>query len=212
MFDQIGCRRWSLPAALWLAHGSGTCLAQGTGVIYGTVTDPSGAGVGGASVEAVLTERGTIRHGITGAAGEYVLSAMPIGTYEIRVTAAGFQQFHRQSVTLTANQNLRVDAALTVGNISESITIKAEAPLVDSRSVGDGYPDRRPPVDGVADQRPQRDFPGGTAPGASDVSAPQTFTGDRSGPTVSMSGTQGELQPFSFRRPGLIRPCSAIRA
>src|SRR5271165_4362663 len=92
----------------------GLCLAQGTGTIYGTVTDPSGAAIAGAKVEAVLTDRGTTRDGSTGATGEYVFSAMPIGAYEIRVSATGFQQ-SRRTVTLDANQNVRADAALTVG-------------------------------------------------------------------------------------------------
>lgn len=69
---------------------SAVCLAQGTGVIYGTVSDPSGAGVAGAKVEAFLTGRGTIRTGTTTTSGEYVFAAMPIGAWEIRVTAAGF--------------------------------------------------------------------------------------------------------------------------
>ena len=173
-------------------------MAQGTGVIYGTVTDPSGAGVAGAKIEAVLTERGTTRPGTTGAAGEYVLSAMPIGTYEIRVAATGFQQFRRQSVTLTASQNLRVDATLTVGSISESITVQAEAPLIDSRSAVMGT---------LIDDRRLTELPTNgrnvislalLLPGASDVSAPQTFTGDRSGPTVSMSGTKANFNLFLF--------------
>ncbi len=174
------------------------CPAQGTGVIYGTVTDPSGAGIAGASVEAVLTERGTTRSGTTGATGDYVFAAMPIGTYEIRVSVAGFQQFNRQSVTLTANQNLRVDAMLTVGNVSESITVQAEAPLIDSRTAVMGT---------MIDDRRLTELPTNgrniislalLVPGTSSVSDPQTFTGDRSGPTVSMSGTKANFNLFLF--------------
>src|SRR5207237_1451864 len=97
----------SLLAALSALLLSGTCMAQGNGVIYGTVTDPSGAGVAGAKVEAFLIGRGTTRTGTTSASGEYVFPAMPIGAWEIRVTAAGFQQFRRPAVTLDANQNVR---------------------------------------------------------------------------------------------------------
>ena len=77
----------------------GTCLAQGTGVIYGTVTGASGAGVAGAKVKAVLTDRGTTRDGTTSAAGGYVFSAMPIGVYSVEVTAPGFELFRRVSLT-----------------------------------------------------------------------------------------------------------------
>jgi outer membrane receptor protein involved in Fe transport len=188
-------RHWALSLALF---SSGICLAQGTGVIYGTVTDPSGAGVAGAKVEAVLTERGSTRSGITGVTGDYVFSAMPIGAYEIRVTAAGFQQFRRSSVTLDANQNVRADAALTVGSINESVTVTAQAPLVDSRSAVMGT---------LIDDRRLTELPingrnvislAALLPGASDVSTSQTFTGDRSGPTVSMSGTKANFNLFLF--------------
>ncbi|MGI8745649.1 MAG: TonB-dependent receptor [Bryobacteraceae bacterium] len=177
---------------------SGICLAQGTGVIYGTVKDPSGAGIAGAQVKAVLTDRGTTRAGSTGTAGEYVFSAMPIGAYDIQITAPGFQQFRRQPVTLDANQNVRVDAALAVGSISESVTITAQAPLVDSRSAVMGT---------LIDGRRLTELPtngrniislAALVPGVSDVSAPQTFTGDRSGPSVSMSGTKSNFNLFLF--------------
>ena len=70
---------------------------------------------------------------------------MPIGSYDFRVSAAGFQEFRRQPVTLNANQNVRIDAALTLSGTAESITIKAEGELVDSRSAVMGTPidDRR---------------------------------------------------------------------
>ncbi len=181
--------------ALLLAGG---CLAQDTGTIYGTVTDPSGAGVAGAQVKAVLIERGTARNTTTGATGEYVFSLMPIGKYEIQVTAAGFQQFRRESITLNANENVRADAALTLGSTRESITVTGEAPLVDSRSAVMGT---------LIDDRRLTELPtngrniislASLLPGASDVSAPQTFTGDRSGPTVSMSGTKANSNLFLF--------------
>jgi len=199
MFNPIDFQRWLPPVILSFAiFSTGTCLAQGTGVMYGTVKDPSGAAVAGATVEAVLTDRGTSRTGTTGVSGDYVFSAMPIGSYEIRVSAPGFQEFRQQSVTLNANQNVRVDAALTLGSATESITIKAEATLVDSRSavMGTLIDDRRLtelPIDG----RTVISL-AALLPGASQVSAPQTFTGDRSGPTVSMSGTRSNYNLFLF--------------
>ncbi len=175
-----------------------TCRAQGIGLMYGTVTDPSGAGIAGAKVEAILTNRGTSRTVNSSATGEYVLPAMPIGTYEIRVSADGFQQFVQQAVSLNANQNLRVDAALVVGSISQSVTVNAEATLVDSRSAVMGT---------LIDDRRLVDLPtngrnviglASLLPGVSGVSAPQTFTGDRSGPSVSMSGTKSNMNLFLF--------------
>ncbi|MBV9082776.1 MAG: carboxypeptidase regulatory-like domain-containing protein, partial [Acidobacteriaceae bacterium] len=177
---------------------TGTCCGQGIGTIYGTVTDPSGAAIAGARVTAVLTARGTTREGTTTATGEYAFAALPIGTYDVRVTAPGFQQFQHQGVTLDANQNVRVDASLNVGNVNEAVTVTAEAPLVENRSATMGT---------LIDERRIVDLPTNgrnvislatLLPGVSDVSAPQTFTGDRSGPTVSMSGTKGNMNLFLF--------------
>jgi outer membrane receptor protein involved in Fe transport len=176
---------------------SASLFAQGVGAIYGTVTDPSGAAIPGAKVEAVLTDRGTTRNGVTNSTGDYVFAAMPIGTYEIRVSASGFQQFHR-SVTLDANQNLRADASLTVGSITDSVSVTAEAPLVDSRSAVmgtliDGRQVTEMPINGrnVIDLAL-------LVPGVSQVSTSQSFTGDRSGATVSMSGTKSNFNLFLF--------------
>src|SRR5258706_12087361 len=95
--------RSGLTAFAFALFISGLCHAQGTGVIYGTVSDPSGAGIAGAKVEAVLTDRGTTRSAVAAATGDYIFSAMPIGVYEVRVSAPGFQQFRRTSVTLDAH-------------------------------------------------------------------------------------------------------------
>ncbi len=175
-----------------------TGFAQGTGVIYGTVSDESGAGVPGATITAVITDRGTTRSTTSGANGEYVFPAMPIGSYRVQVTLQGFQQFQRDNVTLNANDNIRVDAKLTLGSVTESVSVTVEPPHVDTRSAVMGT---------LLDGRRLTDLPtngrniislASLVPGVSDVSAPQTFTGDRSGPTVSMSGTKANANLFLF--------------
>jgi len=184
---------------LILALVSGvSALGQGTGTIHGVITDPSGAAIVGAQVTATLTGRGTTRTVTSGAQGAYVVPLLPVGTYQISIEAKGFKTFVQQGVDLAANENSRVDAALQVGSLSESVTVTAEAPLVDSRSSGMGT---------LIDSRRVLELPMngrsiiGLAvllPGASQVSAPQTFTQDRSGPTVSMSGSRGAQNLFLF--------------
>jgi outer membrane receptor protein involved in Fe transport len=176
----------------------GAASAQGTGTLYGTVTDPSGAVVAAARVDAVLTERGAVRTVTTDANGQYVFSLMPIGSYEINVEATGFRRFRRSGVTLDANQNVRVDAALVLGSITEAVTISANATPVESRSAM---------LDSLIEDRRLTELPINgrnivsllsILPGASQVSAPQTFTGDRSGPTVSVSGSRENANLFLF--------------
>ncbi len=173
-------------------------FAQGTGTIHGTVKDPSGLPIPGASVQATLESRGTQRSAATDSRGDYVLLLLPIGAYTIQAEAQGFKTFRQEGVTLNANENVRVDAQLAVGSISESVSVTAEAPLVDSRSSTVGT---------LIDPRRVLDLPingrnvialAGLLPGVSQVSAPQTFTGDRSGPTVSVSGSRTTQNLFLF--------------
>ncbi|HEU0141230.1 MAG TPA: carboxypeptidase regulatory-like domain-containing protein, partial [Bryobacteraceae bacterium] len=177
---------------------AGVCFAQGTGTITGNVTDPSGLAAAGATVTALLEERGTTRTISVDDRGVYVLPLLPVGTYTIKVEAQGFKTFSQSGVTLTLNQNVRVDARLEVGAVSEAISITAEAPLVDSRSAQLGT---------LVDSRRVTELPTNgrnvislavLLPGATSISAPQTFTGDRSGPTVSMSGSRGNQNAFLF--------------
>lgn len=172
--------------------------AQGNGTIHGTVLDPAGAAIAGAKVRVLLDERGTTREFATEATGDFVFPALAIGTYSITVEAQGFKAFRRTGVTLTTEQNVRIDVSLQIGNVNESISVTAEAPLIDSRSSVIGT---------LIDSRRVTDLPlngrniiglATLLPGATNVSAPQTFTGDRSGPTLNVSGSRGNQNLFLF--------------
>src|SRR3954471_24684075 len=128
-----GSMRWQF-YLLFLSLGAACMHAQGTGTIHGTIVDPADLPVANVHVKATLAERGLVRTAITDPQGGYVLPSLPIGTYEIDVEQQGFKTFHQGGIELTANQNARVDAKLEVGNISQSVSVTAEAPLVDSRS------------------------------------------------------------------------------
>jgi outer membrane receptor protein involved in Fe transport len=172
--------------------------AQGNGTIHGTVLDPTGAGVPGAKVTALLDERGTTRDLTTTPGGDFVFPSLAIGTYTLTVEAQGFKTARQSGLTLTTEQNLRVDIALQIGNLTESVSVTTEAPLIDSRSSVIGT---------LIDSRRVTDLPlngrniiglAALLPGATNVAAPQTFTGDRSGPTLNVSGSRGNQNLFLF--------------
>ena len=178
--------------------GDTSAFGQGTGTIHGIITDPSGAAIAGAQITATLSGRGTTRTVTSDVQGAYVMPLLPVGAWKIGIEAKGFKAFVQQEVHLASNENVRVDANLQVGSLNEVVTVSAEAPLVDSRSsvMGTLIDSRRVlelPMNG-------RSIIGLAVllPGASQVSAPQTFTGDRSGPTVSMSGSKGAQNLFLF--------------
>ncbi|HEY1757624.1 MAG TPA: TonB-dependent receptor [Bryobacteraceae bacterium] len=110
-------------------------MAQSTtGTITGTVSDPAKAVVPGAPVEAKNTGTGSVYKAATSATGNYTITELPTGTYEISVLAPGFKKEVRGNVQVEALTTFRVDFALQVGTASESVTITAEAPELKTES------------------------------------------------------------------------------
>ncbi len=101
--------------------------AQDTGYISGTVTDKSGAAVGGAEVVITNTAGSLTRTTTTNSDGAYVVPGLAGAAYNIVVTAKGFQKFTAQNVVLDVAQKARVDVQLTVGAISEEIVVSGES-------------------------------------------------------------------------------------
>ena len=105
-----------------------------TAAIVGTVSDPSGAPVKGATVTATDTERGTPWTAQTNDSGGYNLLRLPIGRYSLKVTAAGFDTSLEPPFTLVLNQTARVDVRLKVGKISETVEVSGAAPILQTQS------------------------------------------------------------------------------
>jgi len=100
------------------------------GTITGTVTDPSGALVPQAQITATNMDTGVPTQGVTNEVGLYRFSNIPIGRYEIKISAPGFKTHTRSGVTLTVAQTLRLDVTLETGTVQESVTVSAEASLL----------------------------------------------------------------------------------
>src|SRR5579884_2527003 len=110
------------------------CRAQSNlAAISGIVTDQQGGVVPDAAVVATSVETGVQTSAQTNAAGFYRLQNLPIGAYDVSVEHPGFRRYVRR-VTLTTGEQLGLDVGLTVGTTGESITVTAEAPLIESRT------------------------------------------------------------------------------
>ena len=101
-----------------------------TAGIFGTVTDRTGAVVGGAEVTVVNTETNFTRSGKSEANGEYSFTALPLGSYKVEASLQGFKKYVQSGVVLDVSRNARVDMVLDVGALTESVSITADAPLV----------------------------------------------------------------------------------
>lgn len=100
--------------------------AQNNGLISGTVSDKSGAAIVGAQVVLANTGGNLTRTTETNGDGLYVASALPPGTYNVSVTAKGFQRFEAKGVVLDVAQKARLDVTLTVGTITEEVVVSGE--------------------------------------------------------------------------------------
>ncbi|HUA18890.1 MAG TPA: TonB-dependent receptor [Bryobacteraceae bacterium] len=106
----------------------------GTGTITGTVTDPTGLAVPGANVQATNVETGAVYPVASTAAGNYTISNLPVGTYTLSVKVQGFKTYTHTNLAVTAAQIIRQDVPLEVGAASESVTVAAQASLLQTES------------------------------------------------------------------------------
>jgi hypothetical protein len=103
-----------------------------TASITGTVADPSGAAMVGATVTATSQERGLTYTGVTNDSGLYRIAQLPVGTYGLKVEKSGFALASYPAFVLTLNQVARVDVTMKVGQTSETVEVTGTAPVMET--------------------------------------------------------------------------------
>jgi Carboxypeptidase regulatory-like domain len=104
-----------------------------TAAIVGTVTDPSGAPIKGATVVARDTERGVVWTAQTNDSGSFNILRLPVGTYTAEATAAGFEKTAYPPFTLVLNQTGRLNFQMKVGKVSETVEVTGSAPVLQTQ-------------------------------------------------------------------------------
>src|SRR6185503_1848830 len=125
----------SMAAIAFLGLASWASIAsagQADASIYGLVTDESGAVLPGVTVS-VTSPALQVRTvtAVTAADGEYRITPLPIGVYQIEYTLQGFQTVRQEGTRLSVGFAARVDVKMHVGNLEETVTVTAAAPIVD---------------------------------------------------------------------------------
>ncbi len=100
------------------------------GSMLGTITDSSDAAVVNAAVTITETRTGISNTTTTNTSGNYVFSNIQDGVYQIEATLSGFKKVVREGVEVKVNTTVRVDLTMEVGNVSETVSVTAEAPLL----------------------------------------------------------------------------------
>ena len=105
-----------------------------SGTILGSVTDPTGAMITGAKVTILNEGTGLTRTVTTNSSGEYVAPSLPPGRYTVISEMGGFKTTTLSNLEVGVDQRVRIDVKLEVGALTESVSITAESPLVQSSS------------------------------------------------------------------------------
>src|SRR5215831_11679218 len=105
-----------------------------TAAIFGGVSDSQGAAIPGASVTLTSTATGQVRKVVANESGQYLFSSLPIGAYALAVEQPAFKRYERTGILLQANENVKVDIALEVGDVKTTVSVEAAASQVEVRS------------------------------------------------------------------------------
>jgi hypothetical protein len=168
-----------------------------TGTLFGVARDSSGGAIAGVSVTATQVDTSFTRKTTTDGTGEFLLTNLPVGQYSLIAEKAGFRRVAQEGIRIEVNQNARVDVTLTIGQVSESINVTADATGVDTRSstvgeVVDRVRVQELPLNGRNAMELAR-----IVPGVARTSAPTAISQARSGPAVIVGGgrdTENELR------------------
>jgi hypothetical protein len=103
-----------------------------TGVIEGTVSDPSGGRLPGATVTLLNTGTNFSRELTTDADGRFRGLLLPLGTYTLTVSLAGFATYIREGIELAVGQTANIPVSLQVGGLEQTVTVQADSPVVET--------------------------------------------------------------------------------
>jgi hypothetical protein len=105
-----------------------------TATVTGAVTDPTQAAIDRAKLEIRDVHTGVVKSATSNEVGQFTFNFLPIGTYDLKVEAAGFQRLERKGLQFAAGQVVRLDLELKLGNVQESVTVVGEEVLLDLAS------------------------------------------------------------------------------
>src|SRR3974390_2020827 len=115
------CRRGLLVLALFAVIGAAALGQAVNGTISGTITDPSGAAIAGASVEVKNTATQVARTVTTNTQGRYTAPELIVGNYDVRISATGFQSSLQTGVPVVVGGERVVDVTMKVGQTQDTI-------------------------------------------------------------------------------------------
>ncbi len=163
--------------------------------ISGTITDPAGAALAGATVTLRNVETGIQRNQASDNEGRYAVPSVPVGTYSLKVQKEGFATQERTGIVLTVGQSAKVDVALAVGEVQQEVKVEAVPEAVNLSTQE---------VSGLVDERQVKELPlNGRSFDELMLLNPATvnYTNERSGGTGTSNSSVGNMFVVSGHRP-----------
>ncbi len=120
----------ALVALAWLAPAHPAEAQATRATLLGTITDQSGAALPGITVTATETRTNVSYDTVTNATGNYTFPNIPEGVYNVKAALEGFKTTVRENVRVAPNTSVRIDLALEVGGLEETVTVTGETPLL----------------------------------------------------------------------------------
>src|SRR5215471_3484554 len=124
--------RASLLIGFAAVTSSSALLADVTGSILGTVTDPSSAVIQGVRVTATNIDTNLVGETTTDVSGQYRILSLPVGRYKVQATFSGFQSFAASGIVLSVDEQRRVDIVLQVGATQQEVSVNATTVQVET--------------------------------------------------------------------------------
>ena len=128
------CASVCLVLMLVLSCAVHTQVQTETATVTGTATDPSGGAAAGAKIEATNLGTNTAQDTVTDSAGRYKLADLPVGTYNVQASLAGFKTVVHSGVILAVGGSLVVDFSLPVGQITQTVNVEADVSRVETET------------------------------------------------------------------------------
>ena len=124
--------------AVLLLAASGMRAQTITASLGGTIKDPTGAVVPNATIHIVNSATKVSKVLTSGSTGQYLAPSLPVGTYDVRVKAAGFKSARSAGIVLDVDQSARLDISLEVGSVADTLDVHATSPLLQTADSSQG--------------------------------------------------------------------------
>src|SRR3954452_6477748 len=127
-----------VPVWLVVSLASALSAQEFRATISGRVTDSQNASVAAARITAVQIDTAAKFEAVSDSEGNYTIPFLPPSTYRLTAEAAGFKRYAREKVAANSNERLGIDIELALGEITETISITGDAPILETASASTG--------------------------------------------------------------------------